>query len=131
MPRLDIASKISVKQSLGPKSVTTAENGAAVDTAGFGSVAFVLNVATQAGTSSTFSFEHSDATGSGWAAVDAVELDGAQPGAITTANDVAVYKAGYLGIKRYVRIALTAATAGNLPTDGVIVLSNPLHGPAA
>ena len=45
---------------------------------------------------------------------DFPSVDGSEP-VVTTANDEAVYSIGYHGIRRYLRVAITAA-GGTTPT---------------
>lgn len=128
----DLRSNVLFKESLPAAAVTTAVAGTGVDTLGFESCVAILDLGTQAGTSSTFNLQESDDDVDGnYANVAAGDLQGSQPGAITTANDAALLTVGYIGSKRWLRWKLTAASSGNIPVCGIIALGNPRSAPVA
>ncbi len=127
----DLANSVKLLGSIKAKTVTTAEDGSTVDAQGYESAVAFLEVGTQSGTSNTFNLYDSP-DGSTWTIVAAGNLIGSQPGAITTANDNAVFKVGYKGGQRYLRWECDAATAGNIANvNGCIVLGNPRHAPTS
>jgi hypothetical protein len=131
----DLKNNITVVQSLAPASQADPSvpvNGTGVDRNGYDGVCAVINTGTisGAGASLTFEVQHSD-DNSAFTAVADDDLDGTEP-VITASNDVAVYEVGYRGIKRYVRVSITAK-AGTTPTlicDASFVLSKSRKKPA-
>lgn len=131
MSRTDLKSRVSVAQSLAPASRTAAVNGTGVDLAGYDAATVVLDLGAAGGTTPSFTFEvqHSD-DNSSYAAVAAADLDSGQPAAVTAGGSVV--EIGYRGIKRYVRVAITAAT-GTSPTllcSATVVRGKPRKLPA-
>lgn len=78
------------------------------DTAGFGSVEFVGVLGTNTDANATFTVlvEHSD-NDSSYAAVADVHLLGIEAMSLDFADDNKVFKIGYIGPKRYVRVTVT------------------------
>lgn len=111
--RQDIANHISPTYSFLPASRTAAANGTGVDLAGFDAVAVVIEAGAAGGTTPSFTFEVQESDdNSTFTAVASSDLDGTEP-VITTSTSIT--KIGYHGIKRYLRVAITAAT-GTSPT---------------
>ena len=113
---------VEFKESLRPANVAAAANGEAVDTRGFTGVGILVQIgaASSVTTSNNIGVEiqHSDASASGWADVDADDLMGAASGAtIVTVNAAAkankIHKAAYVGGKRYVRAVAVEGGAGS------------------
>lgn len=114
MSRSDIKNHLAVASSLRPASQTAAVNGSGVDLAGYDAAAVLLDLGAIGGTTPSFTFEVQDsADNATFAAVSAANLDGGQPAAFTAGDSITTI--GYRGIKRYVRVAITAAT-GTSPT---------------
>ncbi|MFJ6386442.1 hypothetical protein ACIQJT_02415 [Streptomyces sp. NPDC091972] len=131
MSRTDLKSHISVAQSLAPASRTAAANGSGVDLAGFDAATVVLDLGAIGGTTPSFTFEVQESTdNSNFTAVAAADLDSGQPAAVTAGG--AVVEIGYRGIKRYLRVAITAAS-GTTPTllcSATVVRGKPRKLPA-
>jgi hypothetical protein len=131
----DLHSNLGPAQSLGPKAVTTAEDGTGVDLAGFEGALAVLDCGTQAGTSSTFKLQESDALASGYTDVADADIIGGTTTkgtiVVTTTNDAQMHKRGYIGAKRYIRWILSAATSGNLPVSANVIRGLARHAPVA
>ena len=145
----DLYNNLEVVSIIDPVSVTNDGAPAAVediDLAGFNSALIVYSVGTEAGTLSaslyhTLKLEHADDDGTGsagdYAAVAAADVLGVTPalGIIFTiddpAKDNAVYKCGYVGGKRFLRItaAETGATSG-CPISVVLIKGHGLDVPA-
>lgn len=128
----DAYSNLLVKTTFAPAARTATANGTAVDRAEDSSMFQDALVVIQAGvvTDGTHTFEVQDSDdNSSWAAVADAYLQGTEP-AVTSSNDEAVYEIGYKGLKRYLRVAVTVASA---TTGGVyaaqIILSNPRVAP--
>lgn len=131
----DMHNHLDPQQSLISAVRTATADGVTVDLQGFEGAMFSVDLGTMGGSSSpteTFKFQESDASGSGFADVAVGDLgSGAQPAAITTANDNTIIKDSYLGAKRYVRIIISAVggTSPSLPCAGSIVRGFGRHQP--
>jgi hypothetical protein len=131
MPR-DLFSEIKCSRGLAPVAATT-DNTAYVsqvlDTQNFDSATFVglLGSVADADTTLTVLVEHDDASGFGTAsAVADADLIGVEAMGLTFADDNKVFKIGYKGIKRYVRVTVTPANnSGNLFLAGVWIQGHP------
>ncbi len=111
--RQDLANHINPTYSLLPASRNATANGTGVDLAGFDAAAIVIEAGAAGGTTPSFTFEVQDSDdNSTFTAVSSDFLEGTEP-VITASNSIT--KIGYHGIKRYVRVAITAAT-GTTPT---------------
>lgn len=145
----DLYNNLEVVSIIDPVTVTSGSAPAAVgdiDLAGFNSALIVYSVGTSADTLSaslyhTLKLEHADDDGTGsagdYSAVAAADVLGVTPaqGIIFTiddpAKDNAVYKCGYVGGKRFLKItaAETGATSG-CPISVVLVKGHGLDVPA-
>jgi hypothetical protein len=131
MPR-DLSSQVKFSRGLSPVAATT-DNTAYVsqilDTQNFDSATFVglLGSVADADATLTVLVEHDDASGFGTAtAVADADLIGVEAMGLTFADDNKVFKIGYKGIKRYVRVTVTPANnSGNLFLAGVWVQGHP------
>ncbi|MCL6733295.1 hypothetical protein [Streptomyces neyagawaensis] len=128
----DAYNSLLVKNSLTPAARTASANGTSVDRASSGSLfqdaMVVIPVGTVTDGTHTFEVQHSD-DNSSWAAVADAYLQGSEP-AVTSSTDETVYEIGYKGAKRYLRVAVTvaSATTGGL-YSAQIVLANPRVAP--
>ncbi len=103
--------EISVVNSIAPQAALTATTtGTGVDLAGYRSAAVVVHAGAVTDGTFTPTVEESDASGSGYTAVAAADLDGSFA-AITSAADDNIQEVGYLGSKRYIRVVLTETVA--------------------
>lgn len=130
----DLKNNVSVAQSLAPAARTAAADGAAVDLANYSSATVVIDTGTATGTTPSFTFEVQESdttTGGDFTAVADADLDGTEP-VITDANDVAVYRVGYRGRKRYLRVILKTVggtSTPTLPCTGLILRGSPRKAP--
>lgn len=107
-----------------------------IDTQGYEAVEFLLNIGANTDANATFTVlvEDSDASGSGFAAVDDKFLLGTETLAgFDFADDNEVRKIGYVGPKRYVRVTVTPAgnDSGNIFVSGVWLLGHARSKPSA
>lgn len=139
MASKDLANNIYPKRGLSPVAATT-DNTAYVsqvlDTAGYESATFITLIGTNTDADATFTalVEDSDASGSGFAAVDDKFLIGTEVlASFQFDDDNEVRKIGYVGPKRYVRVTITPANnaAGNIFIAGVWLLGHPRDMPTA
>ncbi len=96
----DLASNIGAVAALAPAVTSAAANGAAIDTLGFNSVAFILNTGAIAGDGDFgVKVQESDTDVSG-DFTDATAVDTTAPATLAATS---AYKLGYRGHKRFVR----------------------------
>lgn len=105
----DLYNNVSVAQTLAPAARTASANGAGVDLAGYGSAVVVVETGTITDGTHTIEMQESD-DNSTFTAVADTNLQGTEP-TIGAADNNKVYKIGYLGNKRYLRVAVTVAGA--------------------
>lgn len=104
-----------------------------LDTAGFGSAVFVGIFGALADADATFTVLVEDGDNSSLtdnAAVDDAYLVGVEAMGLDFADDNSVFKIGYVGPKRYVRVTITPANnTGNIFFAGVWVQGHPRSKP--
>lgn len=125
----DLASNIKVVPALVPAVQAASVNGLAVDTKGYGSVAFVLNTGAIASAGDFGAkLQESDASGSGYTDVDAADQVGSFE---ETAEADATEKVSYIGHRRYVRLVLTKADGTSIAAGAVAILGHAAERPIA
>ena len=116
------------------RSSNSAATGVAVDTNQFGNncrdVTFIVYTATITDGTHTVTVEESDASGSGYGAIDSWRVQGSLP-AIVAADDNVVFQFGVRPTKRYVRLTVTDAGSTSGGAVGAVALlgnggSNPV-----
>ncbi len=125
----DLASNIAVVTALSPAVQAATVNGVAIDTKGFGSVAFVLNTGAivSAGDFGA-KLQESDASGSDYTDV----APGDQVGSFeATAQADATEKVSYIGHKRFARLVLTKAGGTSIAAGAVAILGDAEQRPIA
>ena len=130
----DLYNNVSPATSLSARAVAAAVNGAGVDMQGFDSADILIDLGTFAGTTptATIQIQESD-DNTNFTAVAAADLiGGALPASIDTTNDETLYERGYIGSKRYIRVAVTAVggTGPSLPMSAVVVRGHAKSKPA-
>lgn len=124
----DLASNIGAVAALAPAVQSAAANGAAIDTLGFGSVAFIVNTGAIAGDGDFgVKVQESDTDVSG-DFTDATAVDTTAPATLAATS---AYKLGYRGHKRFVRLALTKAGGTSIAAGAVAILGNAAQRPVA
>jgi len=125
----DLASNIAVVTALSPAVQAATVNGVAVDTKGYGSVAFVLNTGAIASAGDFGAkLQESDVSGSGYTDVAAGDVVGSFD---ATAVADATEKVSYIGFKRYVRIVLTKAGGTSIAAGAIAILAHAAERPIA
>ncbi len=138
----DLHNKIDVRRALSPASVAdnTAQVSEIIDRAGFESLEFVIATGSlgDAGAEFTVLVEDGDASNlSDNAAVADAELLGTEAlASFIQSDDDKVFKIGYVGSKRYVRLTITPtnnATASLIAAVAILsdALAQPLENPPA
>lgn len=145
----DLYNNIEIESMLDP---IVGANGSAAgalvaDLQGFNSAVFIFHVGLEGSTLSgsnywTVTMDHADDNGSGssgtYANVAAADVQGVTPasGVVVTvddpAEDNAIYKIGYVGGKRFVKLTIAETGTGpNLPQSLVVIKGHPLDAPVA
>lgn len=134
----DLMNNIQLKRVISPAAAVTDNTafvGQVVDKRGYDSLTYAIATGSLADADATFTvlLEESDASGSGFAAVDDKDLLGTEAlASFTFADDDKVFKIGYIGNKRYTRLTITPANnTGNVFISAVAVLGHPALAPAA
>ncbi|GAA1015885.1 hypothetical protein Aple_010690 [Acrocarpospora pleiomorpha] len=129
MSRLDLKNNIGAVISLpaaNRSDPAVPVNGTGVDLTGYDGALVIIHAGTIGGTvnpSQTFEVQESDDNASFTPVADG-DLDGTEP-TVAAANDEQLHIIGYKGIKRYIRVSVTAK-AGTTPAlvSDAIVLRN-------
>lgn len=125
----DLVSNFGAVQAIAPAVQAAAADGTAIDTLGFGSVGFVINTGAVAGAGDFgVKIQESDASGSGFTDAAASAVQGTVPATLEAAS---VYKLGYAGFKRYVRLSLTKAGGTSIALGAVAIKGNAASRPVA
>lgn len=129
MATVDLRNNLSVATSLSPAARTASANGTGVDLQGYEGALVVVQ--TGAITDGTHAIEVQESDDNiTYAPVADADLQGTEP-AIGATDDDKVYEIGYLGKKRYIRVAVTVsgATSGGV-YGATVVRSNARKAPA-
>jgi hypothetical protein len=114
MAEYDHVSDVKVVMAITSVAATAIANGSDIDTKGFESVTFLIHTGTLGTGTIDFTMQEADDDGTGspdtYAAVAAVDIIGALP-TILASEDDSVFRSGYRGKKRWVRIQ-NVETAG-------------------
>lgn len=131
MMNKDMHSSVKVLAAIAPAVKTDAENGATIDRQGYRSAEIVVNTGALVSAGDFgFKIQHSDTTTSGdFTDVPAGDLLGTAPAAAMAANSV--YKVGYVGAKRYIRVVTIDNGGTSLAIGAVAILGHPNLGPVA
>ncbi|MFC4768736.1 hypothetical protein [Effusibacillus consociatus] len=133
MATKDLYNNVSPAQSIRAQAVAAVLNGTGVNLSGYESATILIDLGTFAGTTPTATIKiqesSDDATYTDVAAADL--LGGALPATIDTTNDETVYKRGYIGSKKFVRVIVSsiAGTGASLPMSAVVVRGHARHMP--
>jgi hypothetical protein len=117
----DLTSNIVGHESLRPAVYSASTDGQVVDLRGSDSAMVVVTVGAINGTADAddvIILQHSDASGSGFAAVPAAEIQG-ETVSLPTANTA--YQFGYIGGKRYVRVRIQNGGSTNVAAAAMVI----------
>ncbi|TIN83106.1 hypothetical protein [Mesorhizobium sp.] len=117
----DSYNDVGFSQSLAPAARNASANGTGVDVNGFSGAVFVIAVGAWTDGTHTFDMQESD-DNSTFTSVAAGQLQGTEPVVSSAGTASKVYKVGYLGTKRYVRVAVTVAGATTGAVYGAVVM---------
>lgn len=134
----DLHNNINVKRAISPVVIAdnTAQVSQIIDTQGFEALEFVISAGTLADADAAFTTLVEDGNAanlSDAAAVDDKYLLGTElQASFTFAADDKVFKIGYKGVKRYVRLTITPTNnTGNAALSAVAILGHPAVAPTA
>lgn len=127
----DLANNIDVDIAVVPAVLTATNTSAAIDLQGFNSAAVVINTGAiaSAGLFTPKLQESDTTTTSDFADVAATDMVGVLPSAGLAASSV--YKAGYIGNKRYIRTVLTLVSGTSIVAGAVVIKGNAADKPVA
>jgi len=112
--------------TLSPASRTSNDQGVGVDLANAGGATINIQVGTWTDGSHTFEVQESD-DNSTFSAVAAADLIGSEPVVDGATDDEQVYSIGYVGSKRYIRVAVTVTDATSGAVYGATVRRGPMR----
>lgn len=119
----DLANNLGVVQVLAPQVLAATDTSAAIDLIGFDSAAVVINTGAIVSSGNfTAKLQESDTTTSGdFTDIAAADLIGSLPTALAAAS---VYRQGYIGNKRYVRLVTTKNSGTSIAVGAVVIKSH-------
>ncbi|MFT0862577.1 hypothetical protein [Ancylobacter sp. G4_0304] len=124
----DLISTIGVVPAFTPSVKSAAADGLAVDLKGFNRVAFLISTgAIVSDGDFAVKLQESD-DGAAFTDADDTAVLGSVPATLEAAS---AYKLGYVGFKRYTRLALTKAGGTSIGLGAVAVLGDPQHAPVS
>lgn len=117
----DLYNHVGAVNSIAPATHTASATGAGIDLQGFEGAVVMVAVGTWTDGSHTFEVQESG-DNSTFAAVADADLQGSEPVVDGADDDATVYKIGYLGTKRYVRVVATVSGTTTGAVYGASVL---------
>ena len=132
----DLLNNIDVKRVISPVSVAdnTAQVGQVIDGQNAASVTYLIALGSIADADATFTvlLEESDASGSGFTAVDDADLLGTEAlASFQYDSDNGCRKLGYRGKKRYTRLSITPANNASAALLSAVAVLQPALVPTA
>ncbi len=143
----DLYNNISAVSVLHSVVVSATANHADIDLAGYNSAVLLIDLGTDAGTglgeshNLAFKLEHADDDGTGaagsYAAVATADIQGYTPTAgvfltvDSTDEDNTLYKVGYVGGKRFLKLTYTEAGTVSVPMTIIILKGHPIDAPVS
>jgi len=106
--RLDLKNGFDAAQSLRPQARTASANGTGVDLAGFDGAVVVIDVGLWTDGSHTFEVQDSPDNSTFTAVADSF-LQGAEPVVDGATDDDQIYRIGYLGVGKFLRVITTVS----------------------
>lgn len=121
MAKKDLYNNVGASISLAPAARTASADGTGVDLQGFDSAAVLIEAGAWTDGSHTFELQESDDNSTFTAVVDA-DLQGTEPVVDGATDDDQIYKLGYTGSKRYIRVSTTVSGTTTGALYGVTVV---------
>ncbi len=129
----DLNSEVRIAMAITPVAATAIADGSAIDTVGFESVVFAIFTGTLGTGTIDFTMEESDtgAFAGEENTVVAADILGTLPTILATEDD-AVFRVGYIGKRRHIRLQNVETAAWTSMIHGAVaILSNPRVKPTA
>lgn len=127
----DLVHNLGVELALASAVQSANIKGPAIDTAEFGSLMFVITTGAIAGSGNyTVTVQESDTTTDG-DFTDAVGNAALGSSLVSPVAADSIYKVGYVGSKRYARLAVTKNSGTSVVVGAVAIKGNPRHQPVA
>jgi hypothetical protein len=128
--RKDLISNLGAVIALSPAVQAAAANGPAVDLTGFLAAMVVVNTGAVVGDGDFgVKLQHSDTATSGdFVDVPADDVQGSVPATLTAD---AAFRLGYIGSKRFIRLALTKGGGTSIAAGAVVIKGMPAIAPVA
>ena len=124
----DLVHNIGIVPALAPAVQAAAADGLAIDLKGFNSVAFAINTGAIVGAGDFgIKLQESD-DGAAFTDAAASAVQGTVPATLAAAS---AYKLGYIGFKRYARLALTKAGGTSIALSAVAIKGDPVSAPVS
>ena len=127
----DLYNNTDVVQTIIPAVYKTAQTGAAVDLHGYHGAMVEINCGLWTDGSHAFDVQESDAAGSGFAAVDNSQLQGTEPTVTGATQDEQIYRIGYMGAKRYIKVVTTESGTTGMAHSVNVIRGRPRKAPVA
>jgi hypothetical protein len=128
---MDLYNSLDVVQTLVPAVYKTAQTGVGVDLHGFHSALVEINCGLWTDGSHAFQVEESDVLGSGYTAVADADLQGTEPTVAADTGDNQIYRIGYKGTKRFVRVTTTGSGTTGMAYGVNVIRGDPRKAPVA
>ncbi|MFD9064190.1 hypothetical protein ACFVZ3_22005 [Kitasatospora purpeofusca] len=119
--RTDIVNHIDPSPSLHPAARTASANGTGVDLANYDAAVVLIQAGAWTDGTHTYELQDSDDNSAFLAVADAY-LDGTEPVVSSGGTASQVYKVGYRGVRRYLRVAVTVAGATTGAVGAAVVV---------
>lgn len=128
--RKDLISSLGAVLALSPAVQAAATSGPAIDLAGFSAAMVVINTGAVAGAGDFGAkLQHSDTSTSGdFVDVPANDVQGSAPATLTADGS---FRLGYIGSKRFIRLALTKAGGTSIAAGAIVIKGMPALAPVA
>lgn len=124
----DIIHNIAVRTAVVPAVQAASANGSGIDTLGFNSLVFAINTGAIA-SAGDFGVKLQDSDDdTTYADVAAAQVQGTVPATLVASTS---YKLGYVGFKRYARLAITKAGGTSIALGASAILGHPASAPVA
>lgn len=131
MASIDIKNNVGPVQSTAPAAYTASANGSSADLQDFEGALVLIDAGLWTDGTHTFAVEESS-DDSSFSAVANADLLGSEPVVDSLTSDGQIYRLGYIGSKRYIRVAVTVASATSGAVYGAsIVRGAPRSAPVA
>lgn len=124
MASVDMYNNIFAMNALNGGTYTTSFDGFPIDTQGFESITFIMQMALITDGLWLFYLEDSNEIAGTYALVEPPYRLGTNP-TVTGASDNQVFRLGYVGNKRFVRVSLDLTGAGTANFGAVAILGTP------